>query len=130
MKRARHRSAPLAVPSLMAFTDAVELDDGDRTYRVPAGVTIATLLPLTNSSAEPGLDSLPARGQEWELTRYREYQAWLADQPVGDTFRLAGAFLDAGEVDVGVSAQAEVQTGPPQDAVYPPQAQVLKPALV
>jgi hypothetical protein len=45
------------------------------------------------SMAEPGLDSLPARGQEWELTRYREYQAWLADQPVGDTFRLAGAFL-------------------------------------
>jgi hypothetical protein len=45
------------------------------------------------SLPEPGLDSLPARGQEWELTRYREYQAWLADQPVGDTFRLAGAFL-------------------------------------
>jgi hypothetical protein len=43
--------------------------------------------------AEPGLDSLPARGQEWELTRYREYQTWLADQPVGDTFRLAAAFL-------------------------------------
>jgi len=40
-----------------------------------------------------GLDSLPARGQEWEMTRYREYQAWLADQPVGDTFRRAGAFL-------------------------------------
>jgi hypothetical protein len=45
------------------------------------------------SLPEPGLDSLPARGQEWELTRYREYQAWLANQPVGDTFRLAAAFL-------------------------------------
>ena len=42
---------------------------------------------------EPGLDSLPARGQEWELTRYREYQARLASQPVGDTFRRAAAFL-------------------------------------
>jgi hypothetical protein len=45
------------------------------------------------SLPEPGLDSLPARGQEWELTRYREYQAWLAGQPVGETFRLAAAFL-------------------------------------
>jgi hypothetical protein len=45
------------------------------------------------SLPEPGLDSLPARGQEWEMTRYREYQAWLADQLVGDTFRLAAAFL-------------------------------------
>jgi hypothetical protein len=27
------------------------------------------------------------------MTRYREYQAWLADQLVGDTFRLAAAFL-------------------------------------
>jgi len=45
------------------------------------------------SLPEPGLDSRPARGQEWELTRYREYQAWLAVQPVGDTFRRAAAFL-------------------------------------
>ena len=27
------------------------------------------------------------------MTRYREYQAWLAAQPVGDTFRRASAFL-------------------------------------
>ena len=45
------------------------------------------------SLPEPGLDSLPARGQEWEMTRYREYQAWLAGQPVSDTFRRAAAFL-------------------------------------
>jgi len=42
---------------------------------------------------EPGLDSLPARGQEWEMTRYREYQAQLAARPVGETFRRAAAFL-------------------------------------
>ena len=47
------------------------------------------------SLPEPGLDALPARGQEWEMTRYREYQARLADQPVGDTFRCAAAFLRA-----------------------------------
>jgi len=45
------------------------------------------------SLPEPGLDTLPARGQEWEMTRYREYQAWLAGQPVGETFRRAAAFL-------------------------------------
>ena len=27
------------------------------------------------------------------MTRYREYQAWLAAQPVGETFRRAAAFL-------------------------------------
>ena len=45
------------------------------------------------SLPEPGLDSLPARGQEWEMTRYREYQAWLADHPVGEIFGRAAAFL-------------------------------------
>jgi len=45
------------------------------------------------SLPEPGLDSLPARGQEWEMTRYREYQTWLAGQPVGDIFRRADTFL-------------------------------------
>jgi len=45
------------------------------------------------SVPELGLDSLPARGQEWEMTRYREYQAWLAGQPVGEPFRRAAAFI-------------------------------------
>jgi hypothetical protein len=27
------------------------------------------------------------------MTRYREYQAWLAGQPIGETFRHAAAFL-------------------------------------
>jgi hypothetical protein len=45
------------------------------------------------SLPEPGLDALPARGQEWEMTRYREYQAQLARRPVGDTFRRAAVFL-------------------------------------
>ena len=45
------------------------------------------------SLPEPGLESLPARGQEWEMTRYREYQARLAGQPIGETFRRAAAFL-------------------------------------
>jgi cytochrome P450 len=34
----------------------VELDVGSAVHAVPPGVTVATLLPLTNTSAAPGLD--------------------------------------------------------------------------
>jgi hypothetical protein len=43
--------------------------------------------------AEPVLACLPERGQEWEMTRYRDYQAMLAGQPIGHTFCRAAAFL-------------------------------------
>jgi hypothetical protein len=46
------------------------------------------------SLPEPVLAGLPARGQEWEMTRYREYQAHLAGRAVGETFRSAAAFLN------------------------------------
>jgi hypothetical protein len=42
---------------------------------------------------EPTLAEMPPRGQEWEMTRYREYQAQLAGNPVGDIFQCAAAFL-------------------------------------
>jgi hypothetical protein len=45
--------------------------------------------------AKPALSSLPARGQEWEMTRYRSYQAQLASHPLGDTFTDAAGFLRA-----------------------------------
>jgi hypothetical protein len=45
------------------------------------------------SMPEPGLAYLPARGQEWEMTRYRAYQVRLAGRPVGETFERAAAFL-------------------------------------
>ena len=45
------------------------------------------------SMPEPGLAALPARGQEWEMTRYRAYQVQLAGHPVGETFERAAAFL-------------------------------------
>jgi hypothetical protein len=45
------------------------------------------------SLPEPVLAALPARGQEWEMTRYREYQARLAGTPIGETFARAAAFL-------------------------------------
>jgi hypothetical protein len=40
---------------------------------------------------QPGRGAIAA--WKWQMTRYREYQAWLAVQPVGDTFRCAAAFL-------------------------------------
>jgi hypothetical protein len=42
---------------------------------------------------EPALASLTPRGQAWEMTRYRAYQAQLAGHPTGETFGLAVAFL-------------------------------------
>jgi hypothetical protein len=45
------------------------------------------------SLSEPVLALLPARGQEWEMTRYLDYQARLAGKPVGETFRCSSAFL-------------------------------------
>jgi hypothetical protein len=42
---------------------------------------------------EPALGSLTERGREWELTRFRAYQAQLAGQRIGETFRRAVAFL-------------------------------------
>ena len=45
------------------------------------------------SVPEPALGSLAPGTREWEMTRYRAYQAQLASQPVGATFRRATAFL-------------------------------------
>jgi len=42
---------------------------------------------------EPALGSLPPRGQAWEMTRYRAYQAQLAGHTIGATFGRAAEFL-------------------------------------
>jgi hypothetical protein len=42
---------------------------------------------------EPALTSLPPRGQAWEMTRYRGYQAHLAGHTIGETFGRVTAFL-------------------------------------
>jgi hypothetical protein len=46
-----------------------------------------------NSVPEPVVASLPPRGQAWEMTRYRAYQAHLAAHTVGEIFERATAFL-------------------------------------
>lgn len=43
---------------------------------------------------EPALGSLPPRARAWEMTRYRDYRAFLAGRTIGDTFGLATAFLE------------------------------------
>jgi hypothetical protein len=43
---------------------------------------------------EPALASLTPRARDWEMARYRAYQAQLAGQPIGETFSQATAFLN------------------------------------
>jgi hypothetical protein len=42
---------------------------------------------------EPALGPLSPRGQAWEMTRYRAYQAQLAGHTIGETFGRAAEFL-------------------------------------
>jgi cytochrome P450 len=65
-------SIRLAQRSIMSrfVLEPVTIGDGEHTYRVPSGVTIATLLPLTNASAGPGLETWdPTRWNRRRLTR-------------------------------------------------------------
>jgi cytochrome P450 len=57
-QRSALESTRMAQRSIMSRTvmSPVSFDTGDQTYQVPAGWTIATLLPLLNTSAAPGLD--------------------------------------------------------------------------
>ena len=59
-------SVRLAQRSIMAryVLSSITLDVGDAVFEVEPGATVATLLPLTNSSSAPGL-------QEWNPTRWK-----------------------------------------------------------
>jgi hypothetical protein len=46
------------------------------------------------SLAAPAVATLPPRGQEWELGRYRAYQDLLAGHRIGGTFDRTSTFLD------------------------------------
>jgi cytochrome P450 len=71
-QRCALESTRLAQRSIMSRTvlAPVDLDTGDVVYRVPEGWTIATLLPLLNTSAAPGL-------QTWDPDRWERHR--LAD---------------------------------------------------
>ena len=55
---AAQESIRLAQRSIMlrAALTTVQVDDGTRTYRVEPDIVLATMLPLTNTSAAPGLE--------------------------------------------------------------------------
>jgi hypothetical protein len=73
--------------------------------RLDAGDGHAPITEWTwRSLAAPTLETLPPRGQEWELSRYHAYQERLAGRPVGETFSLASAFLALVSSDLGDSA--------------------------
>jgi hypothetical protein len=48
---------------------------------------------MWKSVPEPRLASLPPRGQAWETSRHRAYEAHLAGHTIGETFGRAAAFL-------------------------------------
>jgi hypothetical protein len=60
---------------------------------------------------EPALASLPPRGQAWETTRYRAYQAQLAGRAIGEAFGRAAAFLRLAAANAPAIADADVQAG-------------------
>lgn len=72
-RRCALESTRLAQRSIMSRTvlSPVVLDTGDVSYDVPPGWTIATLLPLLNTSVAPGLD-------EWDPDRWTRHR--LADE--------------------------------------------------
>ncbi len=61
------------------------------------------------SLPEPPVESLPPRGQEWEMSRYQAYQDHLAGRTIGETFDRAAAFL----VVASREAEADEEVGAP-----------------
>jgi len=84
-ERCALESTRLAQRSIMSryVLRTVELDVGDATLTVEPGNTIATLLPLTNSSAAPGLD-------QWDPQRWHRRR--LADTSLLPAVELITAF--------------------------------------
>jgi hypothetical protein len=56
---------------------------------------------------EPVLTSLDPRGQAWEMTRYRAYQAQLAGHTTGETFGQAVAFLQLAAASTSITDISE-----------------------
>jgi cytochrome P450 len=84
-QRAALESTRMAQRSIMsrAVLAPVDFDTGEVSYRVPAGWTIATLLPLLNMSVAPGL-------QRWDPDRWHRHR--LADPSALPSPMLVTAF--------------------------------------
>ncbi|MET3960880.1 cytochrome P450 [Marmoricola sp. OAE513] len=74
-ERCTLESTRLAQRSIMGRTvmAPVELDDGTTTYTVGPGATIATLLPLTNTSSAPGYEDW--QPERWNRSRLADPSA-------------------------------------------------------
>jgi hypothetical protein len=68
------------------------------------------------SLPKPAPAPLTGRAQEWEMTRYRAYQAQLAGQPIGKTFSKATAFLRLA-VEGSSLSNTQQASRPPADAI-------------
>ncbi|HLX88546.1 MAG TPA: hypothetical protein VKR22_08860 [Acidimicrobiales bacterium] len=71
-------STRLAQRSIMSrfVLQPVTLDDGVQTYEIPRGVTVATLLPVTNTTSAPGYDTWdPWRWHRRRLVRPEDLAA-------------------------------------------------------
>jgi len=84
-------------------SDFIQPQRGSRSGR-PGDGRIATW--TWRSLPEPVLAALPARGQEWEMTRYRAYEAQLAGHTVGETFGRAVDFLKLAAEQASPAAEA------------------------
>ena len=84
-QRCALESTRLAQRSIMSRTvlSPVSLDTGDISYQVPPGWTIATLLPLLNTSAAPGLEN-------WDPDRWTRHR--LIDEKAFRSPMLVTAF--------------------------------------
>jgi cytochrome P450 len=84
-QRCALESTRVAQRSIMSRTvlSPVCLDTGDVSYQVPPGWTIATLLPLLNTSAAPGLEN-------WDPDRWTRHR--LADEKALPSPMLVTAF--------------------------------------
>lgn len=87
-----------------AFIHAPDGGDGNR----GAGpVSVWTWQPLPG----PDLAPLPPLRRQWEMARYRGYQAHLAGRTMGEVFERAGSFLTLAVEQWVSSADAEPVTG-------------------
>lgn len=68
--------------------------------RTAAGDRDAPIAAWTwKAMSKPPLNTLPPRGQAWEMNRYWAYQECLAGRAIGDVFNLAADFLTLASSD-------------------------------
>jgi endogenous inhibitor of DNA gyrase (YacG/DUF329 family) len=83
---------------------------------VPGGCDAPITEWTWRSLPAPAVATLPPRGQEWELNRYRAYQDLLAGRRIGETFGRTSAFLDLVAGTVQVAGEPAAAGQPPGES--------------